>query len=50
MRRTLRVANATGTLSLRADHQGKTLAPALLALELEVPEPVLATTAPEGEG
>jgi hypothetical protein len=39
-----------GTLSLRADHQGKTLAQALLALELDVPEPVLATTAPEGEG
>ncbi len=39
-----------GTLSLRADHQGKTLAQGLLALELDVPEPVLATTAPEGEG
>jgi len=39
-----------GTLSLRADHQGKTLAQALLALELDVPEAVLATTADEGEG
>jgi hypothetical protein len=39
-----------GTLSLRADHQGKTLAQGLLGLELEVPEPVLAATAPDGEG
>ena len=39
-----------GTLSLRADHQGKTLAQALLSLELDVPESVLATTADEGEG
>jgi hypothetical protein len=39
-----------GTLSLRADHQGKTLAQGLLGLELDVPEPVLATTSAEGEG
>jgi len=39
-----------GTLSLRADHQGKTLAQALLALELDVPEGVLAATAADGEG
>jgi hypothetical protein len=39
-----------GTLSLRADHQGKTLGQAMLALELEVPEAVLAATPPEGQG
>lgn len=39
-----------GTLSLRADHQGKTLAQALLSLEIEVPASVLASTADEGEG
>jgi hypothetical protein len=39
-----------GTLSLRADHQGKTLAQALLLLELEVPEAVLAATPADGEG
>jgi hypothetical protein len=39
-----------GTLSLRPDHQGRTLAQGLLGLELEVPEPVLAGTAPDGEG
>ncbi len=39
-----------GTLSLLADHQGKTLAQALLALELDVPEGVLAATAADGEG
>jgi hypothetical protein len=39
-----------GTLSLRADHQGKTLAQGLLTMELDVPESVLETTAPEGEG
>jgi hypothetical protein len=39
-----------GTLSLRADHQGKTLAQALLALEVDVPVAVLAATAPDGEG
>ncbi|MGD9763629.1 MAG: acyclic terpene utilization AtuA family protein [Candidatus Binatia bacterium] len=32
-----------GTLSLRVDHQGKTLAQGLLALELDVPEDVLAS-------
>jgi hypothetical protein len=39
-----------GTLSLRADHQGKTLAQAILTLELEVPGDVLAATPPDGEG
>ncbi len=39
-----------GTLSLRPDHQGKTLAQALLSLELDVPASVLASTADEGEG
>lgn len=39
-----------GTLSLRTDHQGKTLAQALLGLELDVPLGVLRATPPEGEG
>ena len=39
-----------GTLSLRADHQGKTLAQGLLGLELDVPETVVAATPPDGEG
>ena len=39
-----------GTLSLRADHQGKTLAQGLLLLELDVPESVLAATPADGEG
>jgi hypothetical protein len=39
-----------GTLSLRADHQGKTLAQGLLGLELDVPESVLAATPADGEG
>jgi len=39
-----------GTLSLRPDHQGKTLAQALLSLELDVPASVLASTADDGEG
>jgi hypothetical protein len=39
-----------GTLSLRMDHQGKTLAQALLQLEVEVPERVLPETPPDGEG
>lgn len=39
-----------GTLSLRADHQGKTLGQGLLTLELEVPEAVLAATPPDAEG
>jgi hypothetical protein len=39
-----------GTLSLRTDHQGKTLAQALLELEVDVPASVLAATPPEGEG
>jgi len=39
-----------GTLSLRVDHQGKTLGQGLLSLELDVPEAVLAATPPEGEG
>ena len=39
-----------GTLSLRADHQGKTLGQAILQLELDVPEPVLAATPADGEG
>jgi len=32
-----------GTLSLRVDHQGKTLAQGLLTMELDVPEDVLAS-------
>jgi hypothetical protein len=32
-----------GTLSLRVDHQGKTLAQGLLTMELEVPDDVLAS-------
>jgi hypothetical protein len=39
-----------GTLSLRADHQGKTLGQGLLLLELDVPEDVLAATPADGEG
>jgi hypothetical protein len=39
-----------GTLSLRTDHQGKTLAQGLLGLELDVPETVLAGTPADGEG
>jgi hypothetical protein len=39
-----------GTLSLRADHQGKTLGQGLLGLELDVPEAVLAATPADGEG
>ena len=39
-----------GTLSLRADHQGKTLGQALLTLELDVPEAVLAATAADAQG
>jgi hypothetical protein len=39
-----------GTLSLRADHQGKTLGQALLAIELEVPEGVVAATPADAEG
>ncbi|TMA48175.1 MAG: DUF1446 domain-containing protein [Deltaproteobacteria bacterium] len=39
-----------GTLSLRVDHQGKTLGQGLLSLELDVPEAVLAATPPEAEG
>jgi hypothetical protein len=39
-----------GTLSLRPDHQGKTLAQGLLGLELDVPEAVVAATPPDGEG
>jgi hypothetical protein len=39
-----------GTLSLRTDHQGKTLGQAILALELDVPEDVLAATSADGEG
>jgi hypothetical protein len=39
-----------GTLSLRADHQGKTLGQGLLGLELDVPEGVLAATPEDGEG
>jgi hypothetical protein len=32
-----------GTLSLRVDHQGKTLAQGLLTMELDVPDDVLAS-------
>src|SRR5262245_42564742 len=39
-----------GTLSLRADHQGKTLGQAILGMELDVPEAVVAATPPDGEG
>ena len=39
-----------GTLSLRVDHQGKTLGQGLLGLELDVPEAVLAATPEDGEG
>jgi hypothetical protein len=39
-----------GTLSLRTDHQGKTLAQALLQLAVEVPEEVLRVTPEHGEG
>jgi hypothetical protein len=39
-----------GTLSLRVDHQGKTLGQGLLGLELDVPDAVLAATPEEGEG
>jgi hypothetical protein len=39
-----------GTLSLRADHQGKTLGQALLTLELDVPEAVLAATPADAQG
>lgn len=39
-----------GTLSLRTDHQGKTLAQALLGLELDVPVEVLRATPESGEG
>jgi hypothetical protein len=39
-----------GTLSLRVDHQGKTLGQGLLGLELDVPEAVLTATPAEGEG
>ena len=39
-----------GTLSLRVDHQGKTLGQGLLGLELDVPDGVLAATPEEGEG
>ena len=39
-----------GTLSLRVDHQGKTLAQGLLGLEIEVPAAVVQATPPDGEG
>jgi hypothetical protein len=39
-----------GTLSLRVDHQGKTLGQGLLGLELDVPDGVLAATPEDGEG
>ena len=39
-----------GTLSLRVDHQGKTLGQGLLGLALDVPEGVLAATPDDGEG
>jgi hypothetical protein len=39
-----------GTLSLRMDHQGKTLAQALLQLEVDVPADVLRVTPEDGEG
>jgi len=39
-----------GTLSLRTDHQGKTLAQGLLGLELDVPRAVLDATPEDSEG
>jgi hypothetical protein len=39
-----------GTLSLRMDHQGKTLAQALLQIEIDVPDEVLRVTPADGEG
>jgi hypothetical protein len=39
-----------GTLSLLADHQGKTLGQAILGLELDVPRAVLDATPADGEG
>jgi hypothetical protein len=39
-----------GTLSLRMDHQGKTLAQALLQLEVDVSDDVLRATPADGEG
>ncbi len=39
-----------GTLSLRVDHQGKTLGQGLLGLELDVPADVLAATPDDAEG
>jgi len=39
-----------GTLSLRVDHQGKTLGQGLLGLELDVPDGVLSATPDDGEG
>jgi hypothetical protein len=39
-----------GTLSLRMDHQGKTLAQALLQLPVDVPDAVLRATPADGEG
>ncbi len=39
-----------GTVSLGADHQGKTLAQGLLTLALDVPEAVLAATPSDGGG
>jgi hypothetical protein len=39
-----------GTLSLRVDHQGKTLGQGLLGLELEVPADVLSATPEDAEG
>jgi hypothetical protein len=39
-----------GTLSLRVDHQGKTLGQGLLGLELDVPADVLAATPEDAEG
>ena len=39
-----------GTVSLRTDHQGKTLAQGLLGLEIEVAESVVKETPSNGEG
>jgi hypothetical protein len=39
-----------GTLSLRADHQGKTLGQGLLGLEIDVPAAVVAATPADAEG
>lgn len=39
-----------GTLSLRTDHQGKTLAQSLLGLAVDVPSEVLRQTPADGEG